>query len=139
MRSLVVFRLSRGFSLIEVLVASLILFLVLATVTITYSGAVKGTMSATESLKLNNYVPILSEHISLEIKDGKRSGNARFIDLEYHWSTELIESKPVIAFFDSDNFEVRESDITAYYWRVTLTTQYNGRQMHHVFKALSWT
>lgn len=129
---------SEGFSLIEVLVAAFILFLVLATVTITYSGAVKSSLSASESLKLNNYVPMLSEHIALDIKNGETTGNSGLLDIQYEWTAELIESKPVVAFFDADNREVRQSDVVAYLWKVKLTTYYNNRQSQHTFEAVSW-
>lgn len=124
--------------MIEVLVAAFILFLVLATVTISYTGAVKSSLAASESLKLNNYIPVLSEHISLDIQEGTKSGSAIFLGVEYQWTAELIESEPVVAFFDADNREVRQSDKQAYLWRVNLITRYNNRQSQHSFEAVSW-
>lgn len=128
----------RGFSLIEVLVASFILFLVIGTVTITFSGSVKSTLSATESINLHGYTPLIAEHISLSVQSGERSGSSRFIDVDYNWTTQLIEEKPLIQFFDEESTEFRVSDRRAYLWKVVLTTRYNDRSLDHEFNVVTW-
>lgn len=118
---------AKGFTLIEVLVASFILFLVIGTVTITYSGAVKGTLSASEAVKLHSYVPLLAEHITLSVRAGERNGKDNFLDIQYEWKTQLLESKPVAQFYDQNSFQMQSSNKDAFLWQVLLTTTYNGR------------
>lgn len=128
----------QGFSLIEVLVAALILFMVLATVTVSYTGAIKSAKSASESLKTNNYTPLLVEHISLLIQDGEEKGGGRLLGINYHWVARLIESKQVAPSFDFDDLEMKANKRKAFMWEVILTIEYNERKNEHLFNAVSW-
>lgn len=130
---------NKGFSLIEVLVASFILFLVLSTVTITYTGAVKSTLSATESVKMYGYLPLLVDDITFSIREGESSGSGTFLNVNFSWKTELIESKEIVGFYDMDNFETRSTGKTAYIWKVLLDTNYNERVITHSFRVVSWS
>lgn len=130
---------NKGFSLIEVLVAAFILFLVLSTVTITYSGAVKSTLSATESIKMYGYLPLLVDDISLSIQEGENSGSGTFLNVNFSWKTKLIESKEIAGFYDMDTFEVRPTGKTAFMWKVLLDTSYNERVITHSFNVVSWS
>lgn len=130
---------SKGFSLIEVLVAAFIMFLVLSTVTITYTGAIKSTISATESLKLYGYVPLLIDDISISVQQGETSGSGSFLNVEYTWKTELFESKEIVSFYDFEELEVRTTGKTAFLWNVLLDTRYNGRIIPHTFSVMSWS
>lgn len=138
MRHMRVLLRTNGFSLIEVLVAAFILFLVLTTVTITYSGAVKSTLSATESVNLNGYVPLLIEDIGLSVREGNNSGSGSFLGVSYDWQTTLLESKDVASFYDSDSIQMASTGKTAYLWQVLLVTRYNGKNAEHKFKVVSW-
>ncbi|MBE1302115.1 MAG: hypothetical protein GJ680_19685 [Alteromonadaceae bacterium] len=129
----------KGFSLVEVLVAAFILFLVLSTVTISYTGAVKGTLSATQSTKLFGYLPLLVEDIAFAVKNGEKSGNSHFLDIQYSWHLEPIESKEMASFYDNESFQDSSSGRVVYLQKVVLVTTYKGRTIDHSFKVVSWS
>lgn len=129
---------NKGFSLIEVLVASFILFLVIGTVTVTFSGAVKSTLSASESINLYGYTPLLGEHITHAVRTGERGGNGQLLHISYSWDAELAETKPFARHYDAVSFEYETSGKSAYLWNVRLITSYRDRSITHNFKVVSW-
>lgn len=132
-------RRSQGFSLVEVLVAALILFMVLTAVTVTYTGAVKSSLSAVESINLNVYSPMIAEDISVRVKAGQRNGEGRLLNIKYEWRTDLLESAEIAKFYDSAEFTIKTSQKQVFLWEVTLETTFNNRSQSQTFKAISWS
>jgi prepilin-type N-terminal cleavage/methylation domain-containing protein len=139
---------TKGFTLIEVLVAGFILFLVISSAGIVFNGAVKSKQNATTSLISNAYVPILMEHISVQVK--KRiggsdvlQGQGHFLGVDYNWQATIVRRAPVKPQLSGEGGEQAgiiqgESSGEALLWQVELFTDVDRKQYDYAFSITSW-
>jgi prepilin-type N-terminal cleavage/methylation domain-containing protein len=138
----------RGFTLIEVLVAGFILFLVVSSASIVFNGAVKSKQSATTSLISNAYVPILIEHISVQVRkrtDGPDvlQGQGHFLGVDYNWQAAVVRRAPVKPQRNDESGEQSgniqgESSGEALLWQIQLFTDVDRKQHDYIFNVTSW-
>lgn len=137
------FRDKRGFSLIEVLVAAFILFMVVTTVSVVYSNSVSSISQATSSLRINQYAPLIIENIKTklrEVESAQLQGEGHFLGVDYSWSSQQKERRKVIASMDTEslkNEQTGNKDIVL--WLVTLNLNFKEKQRNYEFYALGWT
>lgn len=136
----------QGFSLIEVLVASLILFLTVTIMLTLYQGAILSSQKAEDSLESIPYIKQLQNNISeaLEmhsdlspiIQDGEID------DVSYTWSARVITkgraAHPENPSLDQINGSARSVTTIIYLWEVQLTITYNGTDSEFTFWELTW-
>ena len=98
-----------GFTLLEVLVAGFILFLVLTTMTQVYQGAILASDKANSSIVISGSVNSLRSLISnAMLEKGDRNGEGEFGEVQYKWSANILlegvsspsleESSPVLKY-----------------------------------------
>lgn len=126
----------RGFTVIEVLIASFILFLVITSASLIFSSTVKSKQAATQSLLLYSYVPILMDHIDVQIQhhNKRRDEQTQFMEISYAWRATLSERKQV----DFEDGAVASINNEAFLWDVSLTVFVNKKKQNFDFKAVSW-
>lgn len=128
-----------GFTIIEVLIASFILFLVISSASLIFSSTIKSKHAATESLNLHGYVPILMDHIGVQIKRETSSvslkdRSANLFDIHYEWSAEVSSRKTV-----RSRETLSETGVTeALLWDVDLTISTKTKSETFEFSILSW-
>jgi prepilin-type N-terminal cleavage/methylation domain-containing protein len=94
---------NRGFTLIEVLLASIILFLFLTLAAQAFSQSAVASRKAERAVKLAGLVPLLLENIRTEIDQAKQLGeqtaNGSLLGVNYQWQATLLSrAKPAFSF-----------------------------------------
>ncbi len=129
---------TQGFTLIEVLVSGLILFLVLAAMTELYRGAIIGSSKAEHSVFMSSAVPFIRANLSHSLRanppDQKSSGNGKFGKVNYQWKATSMYIGRAPYFLEEDLGRVVEYRL----WRIDLTVRYrsSARQFH--FNEVTW-
>lgn len=127
---------SRGFTLLEVLIAGVILFMVVGTGTVVYTSALKSTSSAMNALERAAYVPILIESIKSQIRvitetkeykgDGGLPDGSR-----YRWTAVIKDSLPALQVFSEESGGFSDSAKTIELWQVELVLN-DGRTTRQI-------
>lgn len=81
-----------GFTLIEALVAGIILFAAIAVSTQVYRGALMASQTAEKLNRTQSAVVLLKSGIRHRLDQGESSGEGQFDGLAYQWQAEVIET-----------------------------------------------
>jgi prepilin-type N-terminal cleavage/methylation domain-containing protein len=126
----------RGFTLLEVLIAGFILFLVISSMTLVYRGAVLSSSKAESAIKFTAAIPSIKQLISSEIREGglrqNRSGRGTYGTIDYSWSGIATHKG---TYLSPDN-----SDDRSYYYLMTVELNVtNGSAIRdYSFSELIW-
>lgn len=125
-----------GFTVIEVLIASFILFLVISSASLIFSNTVKSKQAATESLLLYGYVPVLMDHIHIQLQEAnpKRTDTGYLLGVNYKWDARISASKPVESRQDGS----LSSGYEALLWDVSLVVSTERKSEIFNFSVTSW-
>jgi len=87
----------QGMTLIEVMVASTILFSVLVLMSQVMGTALKSSEQAEKNINISYNMPFIIDEIKLKIDIGKSSGNDVFFnkELTYNWQANLSKQSPI--------------------------------------------
>jgi prepilin-type N-terminal cleavage/methylation domain-containing protein len=133
---------SRGFTLIEVLLASVILIATISTMTIIYRTAAISSISASDNVKLNGSIGFIMNEIKSKVRGDNaiaaKSGKGIISNTEYEWYTELEQLKSAAPRFDIDNGSWVTEPPRFYLWNVYLNVSYKGRKLDFQYKEISW-
>lgn len=116
----------KGFTLLEVLVAAMILFLVIAMLAQIFATSTKASKAAERTVKVTSSMPLfvqaIREHLSSETPalGAKKTGRGELLQLRYEWNAEVIEFKA-----PPDRLDVDLGSMTSYepkfaLWKVDL-------------------
>lgn len=135
-------KIQQGFSLIEVLIASFILFIVITTMTLVYRGAVLSSEKAENSLILSTYSELLIEQIKIKLKANHGADSLEekgsLGELEYSWQANIIESKKSIPRLNAESGNNESSVSTFSLWQVNLQLKQGSSQRSYSYRELSW-
>lgn len=131
----------QGFTLIEVLVASFILFLVIAAVTLVYRGALISSHKAERALKFSSLVEPISENIKLQLQsstNSERQGQGTMGEINYNWhATQTFQAKsPPSA--DAESGNISQGNKTFRLWDITLNLELKSASRQYHFSEVSW-
>lgn len=76
---------NRGFTLLEVLIAGVILFSVISGASLVYTSAIKSKINATNNIKVHGVLPLISENVQNQVKKGATKGSASLWGVNYQW------------------------------------------------------
>ena len=131
-------RKAAGFTLIEVLLAGFIMFLVLTTMTQVYQGALLSSKKAETTLRISGAVPSIHAKIigSIRQNSGSQShrGDGQFGALRYNWVAKLTHQGEPSMFLQEDSGR----KIRFFLWHVDLEVTDKTRIRHYSFTELSW-
>lgn len=135
---------TQGFTLVEVLVASVILFSTIAAVTLLYRGALLSSSKATKVIEITNVLPIATEQIGYMIRKRTTgdvtslSGKNRFWGVNVEWIAERNDyrSAPTIFNFDTGRDEAQPKKYLL--WKVTAKFSLNNYEREYQFTEVSW-
>lgn len=128
---------SKGFTLLEVLIASVILFAAISVVTLIYSNVVDTTLKAERAIKITSTMPIVMETISNEISlaadknDLEKSGTIG--DVSFEWQAK----KTITSRLRGDNLDGGEPPHFISLWDVTLSVQYQHILRTYAYREFS--
>jgi len=114
----------QGMTLIEVLIASTILFSVLALLSQVMVGALKSSEQAEKNINISYNMPFIVDKIKLEIKDdGSLSGNYSYSDsVSYRWQAQLNQQQPIYQTVMQNSSNGRQVKL----YQIDLTVKYNS-------------
>ena len=133
-----------GFTLVEVLVATLILFATIAAVTMIYRGSFIASQKAEHHVKINAVLPAVLTDIRQYLRSNGNvprdtwSHSARAWDVDYLWQATLLRHASAPERFDIDTAQFVTPPARYKLWQVNLVLNYKGIEKQYVFKELSW-
>ncbi len=137
-------KLEHGFTLVEVLVASVILFSTIAVVSMVYRGAFISSEKATSHIAITGVLPSVLANIKQSIRakgnspSTELSGNSNAWDVSYQWRASLVSFKsPPDRFEEGSNVLVTPPEKYKL-WQVELAIEKSGLVKSYQFKELSW-
>lgn len=136
---------NKGFTLIEVLVASVILFSSIALVSMVYRGAFLSSEKANNHITISGVLPSVLSTIKQNIQNQGNSTANQFNDesstwgVEYQWQASLIEQKSAPRKFDPNTQQLDNPPLKYKLWQVQLTLSANGVMKEYQFTELSWS
>jgi type II secretory pathway pseudopilin PulG len=135
-------RSAKGFTLIEVLVAGVILIISLSTMTLVYRGAVLSSGKATDNIDFSASIGLIFTTIEQEIR-GKNvtssaKGSGSLDGITYRWQSQLLESRGAADRLNPDSGDWEVQPERYYLWNVELIVEKKGKQRVYNFKEISW-
>lgn len=143
-------RYQQGFSLVEVLVAAVILFMVLTASLLIYRSAMSASVGAESALRLSTDVPQARQMITDRMRQGfsnpPRGGQFELSDAEFVWNATLAASGQLT---DLEAVEVEQTfagagpvrvalDREFYLWNVSMVVTLNRQRREFSFKEITW-
>jgi len=136
---------SQGFTLIEVLVASVILFTAIAMVSMVYRGAFLSSEKANNHITITGVLPSVLATIKQSIRAQGNSPTSQLNDknstwnVNYHWQATLVSHKAAPSRFDRSTQQLEQPPLKYKLWQVELTLVANGLTKEYQFNELSWS
>lgn len=136
---------SQGFTLIEVLVASVILFASIAMVSLIYRGAFLSSERAEKHITSAGVIPLILSTIRENIRENghtqedQLSSESYAWEVRYRWKAEVVDLKSAPIRLDVDTGDYVTPPMKYRLWKVELTTIYKTTKRYYQFHELSWT
>ena len=134
----------QGFTLIEILVASLILFSSLSVVSLVYKGSYLSSEKATTTIVLSGTIRQILSSVSRIIKENGNKdlelleGEGMSWGVEYSWKAELSMFTNAPQTFDPDSGQMVDMGNKYKLWKVSIETKIKNTTSEYQFYELSW-
>jgi prepilin-type N-terminal cleavage/methylation domain-containing protein len=132
---------SRGFTLIEVLIASVILFAVITVVTDSYRSSIQSDLKSRAVLDITATLPLIVSNIRETLRrqpDETVSGSGRLLGVDYSFTANTANFKPPPARFDPDAGEFRNYPNRYRLYSVELELVARGQSRAFEYKEVAW-
>lgn len=127
---------NEGFTLIEVLIASLIMFISIAAFSMVFRSALISSSSAENHVATSSIIPLIQNEISHHLQMKTDNGQGRLLGRNYRWTAKkLKETKPPPRYLAE---KIVQQNHTATLWQVTLIVSYKGRETEYELGEISW-
>ncbi len=134
-----------GFTLIEVLIAAVIMFTVLATASLSFRGAVTASERASRTTELLAPLPWITSTIRDSLRDRvleaptpEYSGNGALFGVDYRFHAELVRFGSPPPRFDPDAMDFVEYAPRFGLYDVELTLDREGETSSFIYQELAW-
>ncbi|MFD2168187.1 prepilin-type N-terminal cleavage/methylation domain-containing protein [Thalassotalea euphylliae] len=133
-----------GFTLLEILIATIILLSTIGIVTEIYRGALLSSSTATVNVTMSSKVPIIAAQIQQQIRSiedpslERASGNGEVFETTYKWEAYVESFRPPIPVFSPESGRMESFPNKFKLWNVKLTVNYKSRSKDYIFKEVSW-
>ena len=131
----------RGFSLVEVLIAAVIMFTVLATATLSLRTALAASERASSTTELLAPLPWITPTIRdrlLENPAPERSGAGMLFGVDYRFEAVVVRSGSPPPRFDPDMADFIEYPPRFLLYDVELTLERDGETEQFLYQELAW-
>ncbi|TKB53945.1 type IV pilus modification PilV family protein [Ferrimonas aestuarii] len=134
---------SRGFTLIEVLLASVILFTVLSVMTVVYRQATLSSLKAESTVQASSQlmfiVDNIAERLHTQTSASSTQGQGSFLGVQYQWSAEpAMRRQPTKRLDPVTGIEITPQRWFTL-WRVDLTVKVQQQTRKYQYQELTWT
>jgi prepilin-type N-terminal cleavage/methylation domain-containing protein len=131
---------AKGFSLIEVLIASFILFISLAVFTHVFRGALLSSEKAEANVSTALYTQLISDKISSVLKNSHQlpqaNGQGTLMGREYTWTAFIISSsQPPKRYIGR---VLSQADHVVKLWQVKLSVKDGNKTQEYAFEEVTW-
>ncbi|MDG1166189.1 MAG: hypothetical protein P8N61_12540 [Porticoccaceae bacterium] len=127
-----------GFTLLEVLLAGFILFMVISSMTLVYRGAILTSGKAEKSLVISASVPsiriIITEFFRENPHTEDQAGEGTYGQLDYQWTATLTHVGQPSVLLQQD----AGRDVRYYLWLVELQVSHGSASRFYSFSEISW-
>lgn len=132
-----------GFTLVETLIAAVIMFMVLSAATMLYRNAVTASIRAQDRIELTKAAPFVLEEIRYQLRTKGRelesfSGNGRVFEMEYTWRAQVIQRGSPPREIDLSSGEYVEQPIRFKLWSISVSLIQKGYQLDKEFIEVTW-
>lgn len=134
-----------GFTLIEVLIAAVIMFTVLATATLSFRSALTASERASRTTELLAPLPWITSTIRDRLRDRvlesptpEYSGDGAIFGVDYQFDAELVRFAPPPPRFDVDAREFVKYAPRFGLYDVQLTLERDGETSSFIYQELAW-
>ncbi len=131
-----------GFTLLEVLISSIILFLFITMASQAFSQAAQSSLKAERAAKVASLVPLLMENIRGKVLAvntlGDVAGQGKMLDMQYHWQAKLLERKRPASRFDPSTMEFKDYKDRFNLWSVEVVVTIGKYQRSWQYEEISW-
>ncbi len=132
---------TNGFTLVEVLIAAVILMAALTAATLNFKAARLNSDQAVASIKMLQVVPLIVDQIKAELAKeapAELTGAGQLAEVHYNWqaSTVLYKAAPQHFDIDSSSFETPAARYRLY--QVTLILEYGSKTRQYSYQELAW-
>lgn len=131
----------RGFTLIEVLIAAAILFMVLSLATVSFKTARQSSSKAATELQLLSPLPFIMDTVRTQIRLNPMpnlEGDGAFDGVSYRWTAVTEKYQAPIAFFDPESMSQNKFKPRFRLYKVELLLQAGQRERTVIYKELAW-
>ena len=132
----------QGFTLIEVLIAGVILFSVLVTVSQVYQGANRSSERATAMVTMQGIVPLLLDTIRFRLRSAENlepvNQEGILNGVTFQWQATVVQRGAPPDRIDVEAGEMISFDDKFYLWQVDLTLQLGNTERTFQFQELTW-
>jgi prepilin-type N-terminal cleavage/methylation domain-containing protein len=132
----------RGFTLVEVLIAAVIMFTVLATATVSLRGALHASERASRTTELLAPLPWITPTIRENLRANpapERSGEGIMFGVEYRFRALLVRSGAPPPRFDPDVIDFIEYAPRFGLYDIELELEREGETSSFVYQELAWS
>lgn len=134
----------KGFTLIEVLVASVILFATITVISLLYRGALISSEKANSHIQISNVIPIAIKQIKLLIQKqtvrgvNTLAGKNTYWGVSVEWNATAIAHKPAPPLYDFDTNSEKIQPNKYYLWQVEARFSVDKLIKVQHYKEVSW-
>jgi prepilin-type N-terminal cleavage/methylation domain-containing protein len=133
--------LQRGFTLVEVLIASTILFAVLGVASMSYRAALRASETAERTVAMLTPIPLITAAIRSELRSRPvetSAGRGEMLGVGYEWEATTSRYGPPPRRFDPDQVGFVEYPPRFRLYDVRLTLSYGGGNREYLYEELAW-
>jgi prepilin-type N-terminal cleavage/methylation domain-containing protein len=130
----------KGFSLIEVLIASFILFISLAVFTQVFRSAIISSEKAEHNVLIALYTQLISDKISTELKNSHQlsalNSGGSMMGVKYTWAASILSvSKPPKRYIGQ---VLSQAEHIVKLWQVKLVIEHDNKISEYSFEEVTW-
>jgi prepilin-type N-terminal cleavage/methylation domain-containing protein len=130
-----------GFTLVEVLIASVIFFSAIAVATQAYSVSMIADAKARDVVSMLGPVPLIVQKIQSEIRENpteSMTGDGRLLGVDYRFEAVQVRFEPPPPRFDPDTAEFREYPNRFKLYDVRLSLAFGQSERAFVYQEWAW-
>lgn len=130
-----------GFTLVEVLIAAVIMFMVLATAALSLRTAAHASERATRTVELLSPLPWIMPGIREELRNdpaAERSGEGRLLGVDYRFRASIVRLGAPPARFDPDFADFIDYGPRFALYDVELELERDGESASFLYQELAW-
>jgi Tfp pilus assembly protein PilV len=133
---------TKGFTLVEVMIAGVILIMTVTAMTMVYRTAALSSGKASDNVQFSANIGMIFNTIQASVRGSNAtkamSGEGHLAGVDYHWSTTLITKRGAADKFDVDNEMWVKQPERFYLWNVKLIVSQGRKERVYNYKELSW-